>query len=1040
MQKSFVKLIALAAVALGLLSSPAAFAQGTTTSAVTGTVTAASGSPVAGASVVLVHEPTRSRVEATTRESGRYNFSNLRPGGPYTLTVSAEGQKDHTESSLYLDLGVARTVDVNLSSDVVQLEAFNVTAAAGQATFDPAVKGAGTLVTLQDIENTPSIDFSVQDIVSLDPRISIMDPERGEINVVGQNYRFNSVLVDGVPFNDPFGLNSGGLPALGNPVSLRMIDQFNVQVSPYNVRYSGFQGGLINMVTKSGSNEFSGSAWYFMRNKSMRAPNRVKQSPLFGTKENFERTTWGFAFGGPIIRDTLFFIVGYERFEEDLDVPTPQFIPSSAAVDQIRQVAQGRGGYDTGGLTGSGNLQTNDKYFTKLDWNISRDHRLSATYFKTKDVDPQFPGYTGATSTSLSNYWFKDNVTNESYVAQLFSTWTSDFRTEVRVSSSEYNSKPQNAGSPYPEVVIRGVPNSVTGGSNGNVTIGTERSRQSNLLSVDTLNAVVAGEYFVGAHTLSFGIEGEKNNVFNLFVQDTMGSYTYASLADWVAGGAPLSYSYQYANAGQNPAANFDQTIYGFFVNDNWQINQRLSLEGGIRLDLPKVGSSPVENPLFVTRFGRTNSGTIDGNYTISPRIGFNYDLPTERKAQIRGGIGHFRSKIPAVWLANSFQNTGVQIALNNVPPAAFVPSVSGQPTGTPATTRARVSLTDPNFELPSIYRGNLAFDYALPFADTTFTAEVVHSQVDKGIAYQSLNMVQTGTGPDGRKIFNGLRGGQREVGFEGVYLIKNANDGASTYWSVALNRPMKNNWSYSASYTRGRSTEVSPVTSSVAESNWNNRMIFDPNEETAGTSPYEVTNRIQVTASRRFAWFGPKARTTFTARYEGRTGRPYSWVFFNDINRDGNGDGNTTDNDLFYVPTGPDDTKVTWASPTQRDAFFAFVESTTLQSYKGRVVPRMSERSPWVDRLDLSLRQELPIWGKVKAEFTLNLINALNLINDEWGLVKEVPFSYGRGVASGTYNSVTNTYAYSYNGASVIRNRNTESRWQIQTGIEIKF
>lgn len=1035
MQKSFVKLIALAAVAIGLLSSPAAFAQGTTTSALTGTVTSASGAPVSGARVVLVHEPTSSRVEATTRESGRYNFSNLRPGGPYTLTVSAEGQKDYAESNLYLDLGIARTADVNLSSDVVQLEAFNVTATAGQATFDPAVKGAGTLVTLQDIENTPSIDFSVQDIVSLDPRISIMDPERGEINVAGQNYRFNSVLIDGVPFNDPFGLNSGGLPALGNPVSLRMIDQFNVQVSPYNVRYSGFQGGLINMVTKSGSNEFGGSAWYFMRNKSMRAPNRVKQSPLFGTKENFERTTWGFTFGGPIIRDTLFFFVGYERFEEDLDVPTPQFIPATADVASIVSAAQARGGYAAGALTGGQNLQVNDKYFAKLDWNISRDHRLSATYFKSKDVDPQFPNYSNSGQTSLSNYWYNDNVTNESYVAQLFSTWTSDFRTEVRVSSSEYNSKPQNSGSPYPSVEIRGVP-SITGVGTGTVFLGTERSRQSNVLSVDTLNAVIAGEYFWGDHTLSFGIEGEKNDVFNLFVQDTMGTYTYNTLAGWLAGGAPNSYSFQYANAGQDPAANFDQTIYGFFVNDNWQVNQRLSLEGGIRLDLPKVGQRPIENAAFRTAFGRTNSGTIDGNYTISPRIGFNYDLPTQRKAQVRGGIGHFRSKIPAVWLANSFQNTGVQIALNNVPPAAFVPSVSGQPTGTPATTRARVSLTDPDFELPSIYRGNLGFDYSLPFADTTFTAEVVHSVVDKGLVYQSLNMVQTGTGPDGRKIFNGLRGGQGLAGFEGVYLLKNANDGESTYWSVALNRPMKNNWSYSASYTRGKSTEVSPVTSSVAESNWNNRMIFDPNEEIAGTSPYEVTNRIQLTGSRRFAWFGPKARTTFTARYEGRTGRPYSWVFFGDPNRDGN----NTANDLLYVPTGPEDTKVTWASTTQRDAFFAFVESSTLKNYKGQVVPRMSERSPWVDRLDLSLRQELPIWGKVKAEFTLNLINALNLINDEWGLVKEVPFSYGRRVAGATYNSATNTYAYTYTAADQIRNRNTESRWQIQTGIEIKF
>lgn len=1037
MQKSFVKLIALAAVALGLLSSPAAFAQGTTTSALTGTVTSASGAPLSGARVTLVHEPTSSRVEATTRENGRYNFSNLRPGGPYTLTVASEGMKDYVEPNVFLDLGIARTADVSLSSDVVQLEAFNVTAAAGSAAFDPSVKGAGTLVTLQDIENTPSIDFSVQDIVSLDPRISVMDPDRGEINVAGQNYRFNSVLIDGVPFNDPFGLNSGGLPSLGNPISLRFIDQFNVQVSPYNVRYSGFQGGLINMVTKSGSNEFHGSAWYFLRNKSMRAPNRVKGSQ-YGVKENFERTTWGATFGGPIIRDRLFFFLGYERYEEDLDVPTAQFVPSAQGLADLVAAATGRG-YTPGGLTGGSNLQVNDKYFAKLDWNISRDHRLSATYFKTKDVDPQFPNYSSAGSTSLSNYWYKDNVTNESYVAQLFSTWSSDFRTEFRVSSSEYNSKPQNSGAAFPEVQIRGVP-SITGVGTGNVFIGTERSRQSNVLSVKTLNAVLAGEYFMGDHTISFGLEGEKNDVFNLFVQDTMGTYTYNTLAGWIAGGAPNSYSFQYANAGQDPAANFDQTIYGFFVNDNWQVNSRLSLEGGIRLDLPKVGQSPVENPLFVTRFGRSNSGTIDGNYTISPRIGFNYDLPLARKAQIRGGVGHFRSKIPAVWLANSFQNTGVQIALNNVAPAAFVPNPANQPTGTPATTRARVSLTDPDFELPSIWRGNLAFDYAVPFFDSTFSAEIIHSQVDKGIGYQSINMLQTGTGPDGRPIFSGNRGGQREAGFEGVYLIRNANDGESTYWTVALNRPMKNNWSYSASYTRGKSTEVSPVTSSVAESNWGNRMIFDPNELTAGTSPYEVTNRVQLTASKRFSWFGAKARTTLTGRYEGRTGRPYSWVFFADNNGGVNRDGTTTANDLIYVPTGPDDTRVTWASTTQRDAFFAFVESSTLKNYKGQVVPRMSERSPWVDRIDIGLRQELPIWGKVKAEFSINLINALNLINKEWGLVKEVPFSYGRRVAGATYNSSTNTYAYTYTAADVIRNRNTESRWQIQTGVEIKF
>lgn len=1052
-----------ALLALMFALAGTAFGQGITTAGISGFLTAKDGKPLTNATVVVIHEPTGSKTTITSRANGQFNVSGLRVGGPYTVTASVDGYRSESRTGVYLDLGGAAEVNFSLGTETVVMEAFKVESAR-DLTFGTGKFGTGSSFDSGQITEVASVRRNIQDVAVLDSRLFLNSLDQGgQLSAQGQNFRFNSLLIDGVQANDPFGLNSSGFSSLRSPIPLEALQSLSIELNPYDVRRSGFTGALINAVTKSGTNRFSGMVYGEYTDLNNRAKN-----PNTGVREFFRERTYGFTLGGPILRDRLFFFLAEDDFRRTTLAPAQQFIPDATQVQQVVTRAKALG-YDTGSFTGAAGFSVQKSYVAKLDWNINQSHRLSLQYRDNYGTSPIYNNFNSSgTTTSFSNYWYDAPLHTHGYTAQLFDTWTPSLRTEFSIAHTHYNGSPRPHGVAFPEVFIRGVSgvNSTNGvaTTTGQLDLGTDAFRQLNFIVTKTDNLAGSAEYSVGDHTLVIGGDYEKKQVADAFIQNYYGGYTFASVADWLAG-SPASLVQLTLSPGttiNDALALYTYTQRGLYIQDTWKPNSRLTVNAGLRFDSPDV-PTPV-NPIptttafseasFQTAFGIRSTTTNDGNSTFAPRVGFSYDLGTEHKSQLRGGLGLFQGSNPSVWLGNPYQNRGVTSS-STTAGVTFSPTINPPKVGSPGL--ATVNVTDPTFRPPVSWKGNLAWDYTLA-PGLIFTAEASVVEVQRALNTRDLNLKSVGTNPDGRIRYAGVitstTSGSRgtsasnpytsgtfyqNAGFGDVLYLTNTNKGGGHDATVSLRRLMKNNWAASLSYTHSHYTEVASMTSSIAQSNYNGRKIANPNEDVASISNTNVPNRIVATASYQLNLIR-NAPTTFSLIYQGRTGHNYSWVYFGDANGDG-----FTFNDLFYMPTGPADPKVRWGSTTERDNFFAYAASSGLNKYAGSIVPRNAENSPWVSTVDIKFTQVLPIYKNVKAELYFNLLNIGNLLNDKWGLQSEVQFSYGRAVAGTTYDAVTNQYVYTFtpntlNPVTTIGNDHPVSRWQLQSGMRIKF
>ncbi|MSU65318.1 MAG: hypothetical protein EXS38_04275 [Opitutus sp.] len=1058
---------------IGITLAGTVLGQGITSSGLSGYVTDKQGKAIGGAAVTVVHEPSGTPASTTSRPNGQYSLSGLRPGGPYTVSVAAPGLPPETRKDIELNLGDAATLNFALGSEIVQMGTFTV-ASMRDVTFGAGKIGTGTSVSEQDIATVATVRRDIQDVAQLDSRFYLGSLDQGgQLSAQGQNFRFNSLLIDGVQAVDPFGLSSNGFSSLKSPIPLDAIQAMSIELSPYDVRRAGFTGALMNVVTKSGTNTFRGSAYYEYTDQDWRAKN-----PVTGVKETFREYTQGLTFGGPIVKDKVFFFLSYEDFERLASPPQANFVPDATQLAAI--VARAKAlGYTAGDLNAS-NLSFQKTTIAKVDWNIVPGHRLTMTYRKNEGQTTSFQQYTGSTNTSLSDLWYANPRKTESYNAQLNSQWTSDLRTEFTWSHTDYNGSPRpGSGTAFPQVQVQGLTGKTLNNNatitNGAIYFGTDSSRQLNKITTKENQLKFSTEYSLGAHTLTAGVEDIQTKYTNAFVQFTYGNYTFASPATWNAGTPPTAFqlALPYPGFAVNDAiARFTYNAYGLFLQDNWHVNRNLTILGGLRFDYPEL----LEKPKTATGFSAAgfmrdngsavarNDTTNSGNWTLAPRVGFIFTPEISRKTQVRGGVGLFQGKTPAVYISNAYSNAGATASVTatpaQLPSITFSPDVNKQPVPAGTLAAASINVTDPKFVQPALWKSNLAIDHNLPFGNLMVTAEIYFDKVYEGLSTEFLNYQVAPTGPnvtpDGRIRYNGtitsstapvFTGRRRNANFADVFYMTNTTRGESRGFTLSLSRPMRDNWASSISWTQGHATEVSPSTSSTASSNYSLRASFNPNEDVASTSNTDIPNRIVGQFTKRFN-FIKSFPTTVSFIAQARTGHPYSWVFRGDANGDG-----FAFNDLLYVPTGPTDPKVTWASTTERDNFFAFVDSTSLAKYKGGHPGRNSEYSPWVKTLDIKISQEVPIYRRLKGEIYLNILNIGNMVNSDWGLNREVVFSYRRGVASATsYNPAGNggqgSWAYNYatSGATTLdavpitANDYPISRWQVQGGLRVRF
>jgi hypothetical protein len=1057
---------------LGLLAALAtapAFAQ-STSAGVGGVVTGADGQPVVSAEVTIVHTESGTVSRVTTDESGRYTARGLRVGGPYTITINKAGAGTASQDGVFLNLDKVNQVDVALNNSVTTLETVQAVAYVGSEVFSANKMGAGSNVTREQIDSFPSIERNLQDYARLDPRVVQTDKSRNEISVGGQNPRYNAIRVDGISTNDAFGLESNGLPTPKQPFSMDAIQEVSVDVANYDVTINGGTGGVINAVTKSGTNKFGGSVYGLYRDNTM-VRNNEDGSDYAGFEDD---KTFGATFGGPLIKDRLFFFVNYEKSETS--APGPSFGPvgsgasnivgiTQADIDQIRTIAQTYG-LDPGVYAVGGADTTAEEYGLKIDWNITDSQRAAFRYGTSDQSVANFPGF-GSSQIALDTYAYQRDFKFDTYTAQLFSDWTENFSTEAKVSFRDYSAE-RTPRVNLPAVAVRV--------GNNTVNFGTEENTHANVLRTETWNAFFAGNLYVGDHTLKFGFDYEDNDIYNLFGRRSNGVYTFSSIADFQTGRPSFFRYYQPAGGDiNNTAAIWGLRNAGVFVQDTWAVNPNLTLTFGLRYDEPMVKDAPRYNAAAQAAFGFDNSQTIDGNGLFQPRAGFNYTFDSERQTQLRGGVGLFQGAAANVWLSNPYTNTGFgyidySFSGGRTPPCAtsdgrcFTADPNNQiavvPVGARQGTQS-IDFVDPSLGQPAVWKANLALDRELPWWGMVASGELVLTSVEEAIFYQHLNLgAPTAVGQDGRAIYWNAAGRNRAnwdqqgrflsgrgvtsranvtaTNFTDAIIARPTGKGESQQLTVSLDKPFGNSdWYWLLAYTYTNATEVSPLTSSTSGSQWGNINTFNPNEEVTARSSYEIRDRFTAAVTWKHAFFG-NYNTNVSMFYEGRSGRPYSYTFDNDANGDGR-----SANDLLYIPRAPGD--VLFGSAAEEAAFWNYVYNDEyLNANRGRVAERNGATAPWVNQFDVRVSQELPgFMSGHKSEIWLDILNVGNLINKDWGRIEEVAFPGNFGIVEyGGIDTATGKYVYRFNDPDTTRiyDDRAISRWSLQVGFRYKF
>jgi hypothetical protein len=1096
------------AVAVAIVCAAPAFAQNTT-AVVAGQVVGADGKPVAGAAVTIVHRDSGTTARATTDAQGRYVARGLRVGGPYTVTVAKDGTTDQ-RTDLFFGLADEATVDFALQS----AQRIVVTGR-GIRTFDASLTGAATQVTNRELNSQASISGNLQDFARFDPRISQIDKERGAISALGQNFRYNAVMIDGVRINDTFGLESNNLPTAKQPVPLEAIQSLQINISNYDATETGYTGASVNAVTKSGANEFKGSARYALRDEGFVGDRLNRLNGTYAPAPPFTESTTVLTLGGPIIKDKLFFFAAFEDLKSSRN--TPEFGPigspltnvalTPAFVSDVQNTANSRYGINVGDFNASAAELSVKDAMLKIDWNITDSHRAYLRLSKTEQGEPIFPGF-GTRSLSLNSHWYEQVKTFDTVVAQWFADWTPDLSTEVKLSRRNYQSEPDN-NSRMPSVTLNVASAQPVG--TRSLIFGTERSRHFNELETKATDLFLGANYKFGSHELKSGVDLTRLSVFNAFLQDTLGNYTFtgaseaATLAN-LSAGTPSTYQVQVAAPGftlDDGVARWKLGNNGLLVQDTWKLSKDFRLMLGMRVDqldmseqdvlnsaaaAAPVAGNPTTNTRATGGFGLDNRVTPDGSKLVQPRVGFNLTLRNllgeDLRGQLRGGFGLFQGSAANVWLSNPYSNNGVATRVVGCGIAGFPacgttplynPNPANQPTNfAGATGAANVDFLSSNLRQPSIWKASLALDHELPWWGLVAGAEFIYNKTKDGIYYKHLNLgVPTRIGADGRELYYTAQGynpacwtngavaitsgactgfrsrALNNASFNNVLQATGTDKGGGSALTLAISKPAREGLSWSAAYTYTTADEVSPLTSSVANSTWAARSIFNPNEEVSGKSTYLIRDRVNAKMEWSRSLGGDGYRTTVGMFYEGRRGRPYSWTFNNDLNGDG-----LAGNDLMYIPSSPESNEVVFGGATpaaqqaQREQFWATVNANpSLANSRGKVVNRNNAYAPFVNSFDVRLAQEIPgFMPGHKMTFAMNIQNFGNLLNPRWGRIDEVDFQPNGGLARSfvNYGGLDPQGRYIYNVGSVedfvTRQARGESQWAMQLSLKYDF
>ncbi len=1064
-------LAAFAAVLLGVTS----YAQ-VTTSSLNGSVTDESGEPLIGAAVVAVHVPSGTQYTAVANQQGRFNLNGMRAGGPYEIEISFLGMAALNYSDVILTLGEPYQIDAVMKS-TNELDAVVITA---DASFNASKTGAGANFDLKAVENMPTINRSVYDVVKYTPQASVN--KDGGISFAGSNNRYNSFRIDGAVANDSFGLASSGTnggQTGANPVSLDAIEEIQVVVAPFDVRQSGFTGGAINAITKSGTNQVKGSFYGYFNNQDFIGTTPGKD---VGNRKKYDSQniqTYGFTIGAPIVKNKLFVFASAEYYRKsypniytpangsyeddkhklskpvDINGVAHSYFDSEVAqavIDRYNAVYHKDGAVEES----FGQHQVNDRSINallRLDWNINDRNKMMVRY---QFMDAYADKYGSGTNTYyFNNSSYKMSNRTNTVVLELNSRISEMISNEFRATAvlvRDKRSVPYNGATMY----IR---------DNVTIDLGTEYSSGANSMSSDTYTIADNLSIFAGNHNITVGTHNEIYRFNNLFLQYAYGGYTYKSLYDFFAG-TPSEFNYRYADTTLDGVDSplWKATTYaaqfGLYAQDEWKPTRNFTLTYGLRMDIPVLLNKPTTNDSFNASeisiaTGEQVGVTPKATPLFSPRAGFRWWIDDEHKSLLRGGAGLFTGRVPFVWLSNAYNNTGMEAKSITVKePGADFPHTSDPyndivvPGLASAGGKATINTLNRNFKYPQVFRVNLGFDQDFG-AGWKLTLDALYSKTLNNVFFRNLalskseakaygvNAAVAQANPNSAAAYYNTN-----EDYYAVVALENTNKGYTYSLSAMLNKHFNFGLDLMASYTYGRSYSVNDGSSSIAYSNWQNYLSTDATAPELSYSVFDRPHKVMGMISYTSPVYAKIMKTSVTLSYEGQSGTRYSYVAKETA--DFNGDTYTKKGVLLYVPTQEELTQMNWATPQDALNYENFIRSDKyLNNNRGQFAKRFGGISPFEHHFDLHIAQDFYYDKKHgrKVQVVVDFLNLANMFNRGWGLY--YTSSWTRQVLEVT--NVTKdasgniTPTYKFNPYDVTFD-DFYSRWRCQIGLRLTF
>lgn len=1006
-----------------------------TTSSMNGKVTLkGTGEQLVGATIQAVHEPSGTRYGAVTNVDGRFNIQGMRTGGPYKVTVSYVGYQTKTYTGIKLQLAEVYNLNVELSEDAALLGEVVVSATASK--FAAEKTGASTNINKSQIANLPTVSRSITDITRLSPYGG------NGMSFGGVDGRTANFTVDGANFNNNFGL-SPSLPGGGNPISIEAIEELQVVVAPYDVRQTNFIGGGVNAITKSGNNQFQGTAYVYHENENLRG-DAVKRQQISGAREKDQKTTYGFTLGGPILKNKLFFFVNAEAIK----IPTivnrwrgsakgiadPDNFISRTSLKDLQTVSdfvKNKYGYDTGSYTDFPADKNNYKLLARIDWNITDQHRLALRYNYTKNqnwISPNASSMDGGTRMSearlskasmayANSMYSMDNLVH-SFSFDLNSRLSENLSNQLLATYSKLDDVRGTNSSEFPFIDI-------LKDGQAYLSLGYELFTWNNAVHNNVWNVKDELTYYLGKHKIIGGLAYEYKMADNSYMRNGTGYYRYTSLDDFLNGGTPEIVNLTYGYDGEKaPAARVRTNKYSLYAQDEWSMTDNFKLTYGLRIDnlvfdnKDLIANKAINDLDFNGRHLDTGKWP-DANWIFSPRVGFSWDVLGNKTLKVRGGTGLFAGNLPLVFFTNMPTNGGMVqynahinagiAAKRGFDMTQFVGGLvtdgEGRATvsalydklaslGYPTTIKpedgvvpSSVAGIASDFKMPQVWKTSIAVDYQLPIPfPTTLTGELIFNKSINETSISDWSIPSVGgfarfNGVDNRPIY--------PTGYHtntSAFVLENTSRGYGWIGNITLNT-QPNEWlDFTAAYTHTVSKNVTGMPGSNPESAFTYvPTVEGPNHIRLHNSQYVTPDRLMASAT-----IHDKSGNHYGFFYEAwRGGANYSYMTVNDINSDG------YNYDALYIPTDEQvaNNDFRFVSEDDKTRFMDYVHNNDyLKKHQGEYAEAYSLYSPWVHRIDFSYKHDFKVNignTKHKLQLSCDVKNLMNLFNSSWGVAK---------------------------------------------------